>query len=177
LDVRPHELDVENQDAKDDDLAERPEDNVSPHERGDDGVASVVWLSLQKSIIWWFSGKGKGGEGIHNHVNPKKLDSGQWSNVGNSGSNEDSKHSDDVNSQLELQEFSDVVKDVSSEFNSGHDRSKVIIHKNDIASLLGNLGSGDSHGESNISLLKSWSIISSITSDSDNLSHFLESSN
>jgi len=137
----------------------------------------VVWLSVQEFFTWWLSGESKSGEGVHNHVYPEQLNSRQWSDLGDSRSNEDGEHSDNINSQLELQEFSNVVKDVSSELDGSHNRSEVVIHKNNVASFLRNLSSSDTHGKSDISLLKSWSIVSSITSYCNDLSEFLKSSN
>ena len=69
-----------------------------------------------------------------------------------------------------MQEFSNVIIDVSSVFQSNDDGTEVVIEKNNITSILGNIGTSDSHGKTDIGFGKSWSIIGTITCNSDNTS-------
>jgi hypothetical protein len=48
-------------------------ENVSPHKWAHYWGVFIVWLSLEDIISWWFSSESKGGECVHNKVNPKHL--------------------------------------------------------------------------------------------------------
>ena len=163
----------EHDDHKDNDLVDSVAENVSPHDGRNDKVVLLVWLSKENVIGWWFSGKGESAEGIHDQVNPEHLDGSKWGILEDDRSEENDEHGDDVNGELELQEFSYVVIDVSTVFQSNDDGTEVVIEKNNIASILGNIGTGDSHGKTDIGFGQSWSVIGTITCNSDNLSAVL----
>ena len=62
-----------------------------------------------------------------------------------------------------------VRVDGSSLLNCADNGRKVIISQNHVRCLLGDFGSVDSHGNSDVGLLQSGSIIDSVSSHSDNL--------
>lgn len=68
--------------------------------------------------LWHFSGKSEGSEGVHNQVDPEKLDSLEWSSLHESGAEEYSQEGVDIDGQLELEESLDVIEDVSSPLTS-----------------------------------------------------------
>ena len=56
---------------------------------------------------------------------------------------EDESDSDDVDSELELDEFGNRIVHVSAPHDGLHDTSKVVVCEDDIGSFLGDVGSGD----------------------------------
>lgn len=117
---------------------------------------------------WWLGSKGKSGEGVHDQVDPEHLYSVQWRFLGHDGTQEDNEHSDKVDGELELQEFSNIIVDISSVLKSNNNGGEVIIEKDDIAGALGDVSTSDTHSETDISLSQSWSIVGTITSYSNN---------
>ena len=82
-----------------------------------------------------------------------------------------------IYSQLKLKEFLNRLVDVSAPFDSLDNRSKIIVHDENISSRLGNLSPSNSHGKSNISLLQSRCVISTIASHSNNIPSLLKTNN
>jgi hypothetical protein len=68
----------EDNDDQNNDLINSMSEDISPHNFVHDGVIFVHWLSFKNVFSWWFSGKSKGGKGVHDKVNPKHLDGVQW---------------------------------------------------------------------------------------------------
>jgi len=163
----------EHNDHEHNDLVNSVAENVSPHDWGDDKVILLVWGSKEDFIGWWFSGKGESAEGIHDQVDPEHLDGSKRRILKDDGSEENDEHGDDVNRELELQEFSYVIIDVSSVFQSNDNGAEVIIEKDNITSVLSNISTSDTHGKTDIGFGKSRSVIGTITCNSDDLSTVL----
>ena len=125
---------------------------------------------VEESLVWWLGGKGQSGEGVHDHVNPEHLDSSKDSLLGLESRDEHNDDSDYVDGQLELEELSDGVINISSPHDSSDDGGEVIVQKDDISSLSGDLSTGVTHSESDIGSLESWGVIGSVTSDSNHVS-------
>ena len=51
--------------------------DVLDHFSGNNVFSLPIWWSLKKIIFWSFSSKSKRSKGVHNHVYPKELDSGE----------------------------------------------------------------------------------------------------
>lgn len=151
--------------------------DVFQHGFWDDVFISWVRLSVQKTFFRVFSGKSKRCKSVHDEVEPKKLNRSQYLCFKNCSSNKSTKNCNKIDSQLELNEFSDRIIDVSSPEHSFDNRWEVIINKSYSSSLSSNLSSSNSHSESNISFFKCRSIISSITSNSNNITSLSKSSN
>lgn len=134
-------------------------ENVSPHHLCHDRSIFVVGLSCQNIFLWRFSGKSKGSEGVHDQVHPEHLDSSQRRVLQNNRSKENNEHCSNIDRQLELKEFSDIIVDVSSVSESNDDRTEVVIKKDNIRSIFGNICSAYIHGETDISLCQSRSIV------------------
>ena len=64
---------LEHKDEQDDNLIDGLTNNVSPHDRVDDGVRLVGGLSKEDRVIGRFGSQGKGSEGVHDQVHPKHL--------------------------------------------------------------------------------------------------------
>jgi len=157
------------EDNKDDN---RLEDSLSKdmlnHSLGDDIFLLPVWWSLEELWLWWLSGESQGGKGVHDKVDPKKLDGSKWGFLEDQGSNQAGEEGNTVDRKLELEETSNVVIDISTPRAGLDDGSKVIILDDDIGCSMSNLGSWV-HGKTNIGLSESWSIIGTITSDSNDI--------
>lgn len=101
--------------------------DVSPHNWSDNLFIFILWLSIEDIISRWLGGKSKGTKSIHNQINPKHLNGIKWRISHNNWSEENDEHSTNVNSKLELQEFSNIIKYTSSVFKSNDNRGEVII--------------------------------------------------
>jgi hypothetical protein len=51
---------------------------------------------------------------------------------------------------------------------------KRVVHKDNVRRLLGNLGTGNAHGETNVGELECRTVVGTVASDTDNLAHRLE---
>lgn len=159
------------------DLEDRVTKDVSPHNFVDNLVALGGWLAEEDIIGWGLSSEGKGGKGVHDKVDPKHLHSVERSLLEDNRSEEYDEESDDVDSELELEELPHVVIDVTAVLDSDLDRAEVVVKKFDVGSIDSDFSSRDSHSETNVSTDQSWSIVCTITSDSDSLSETHESVN
>ena len=73
-------------------------------------------LSSKELVTWWLGSEGEGGKGVHDKVDPQHLNGVKGGFSQNGSSDEGHNEGDEVDGQLELQEFPDGVEDVSSPF-------------------------------------------------------------
>jgi hypothetical protein len=132
---------------------------VSLHNFSYDWRVLAIWLSQKNVLRWRFSGKSECSKSIHNKVDPKHLNSVQRRTFQNNRSKENNEHCSNIDRQLELKEFSDIIVDVSSVSESNDDRTEVVIKKDNIRSIFGNICTAYIHGETDISLCQSRSIV------------------
>ena len=76
-----------------------------------------------------------GSKGIHNEIDPQKLDDAEWGVTKGCSTNQNGKAAYYINTKLELQELSNVIKDISSPTCGFEDRTEVIVHQNDMRSV------------------------------------------
>ena len=110
----------EQKNEENDGLIDGMSENVSSHNTGNNWVVLLVWLSVQNSWGWWFGGKSKSGKGIHDKVDPKHLNGIEWSLFSDDGTCEYNTHGNEVYGKLKLEEFSDIVINISSVFQSNN---------------------------------------------------------
>jgi len=96
-------------------------ENVSPHHWEYEFVGFLLLLKLHGMRVRGFSGERNSSKGVHNHVDPEKLSNTERRVSEGSTSDQDNSEADNVNNKLELDELSDVVKDVSSPLSSSED--------------------------------------------------------
>jgi len=149
---------------------------VLDHLSGDDVLVSLIRRSVQQRFLRILSGEGKRGKRVHDEVDPKQLNGEERRLNKDAGTNESCDKSDDVDGELELEELSNVIVDVSSPHAGLHNGSEVVIHHNDVSCMFGHICPSYPHGEPYIGLLQGWGIISSIASDSNNISLLSKSS-
>jgi len=89
-------------DEEDDTLERSLTENVFDHSLVDDVFLLSVWWSLEKLSLWQFSSKSEGSKGVHDQVDPQKLDGSEWRVLQDDGSNKRDDESDNVDGQLEL---------------------------------------------------------------------------
>jgi hypothetical protein len=77
---------------------------------------------------------------------------------------------------LELQEFSNAVKDVSTVFNSSDDGAEIIIEEDDACGLFCYLGACDAHCKAYVCFFERWSIVGAVASHCDDVVELLEPS-
>lgn len=143
--------------------------DVFYHLSWNDILLLSVWGSHQQFWFWSLGCKSQGSKRIHDQVNPKKLNWREWTFYKGKGANETWEESDNVDTELELKESSNVVKNISSPWACLNNACKVIILDNNIGCCMSNLSSS-CHSKTNISFSEGWSIICTISSDSNNIS-------
>lgn len=157
------------EEEEDEELEEGLADDVSEHESGDQGLVLSVGDSVEELLGGELGGEGEGGEGIHDEVDPEELDGGERGLTEDAGGGEGDDEGDDVDGELELEELTDGVVDVSAPHDGLDDGGEVIIHQDDIGGVLGDGGTGDTHGEADVTLGEGRTIVGTITSDGDDL--------
>jgi hypothetical protein len=106
----------EDNDEKDDSLADALEEDVLSHFPGNNVLVPSVWWSLEELVSRFFSGECERSERVHDEIDPEELNSLKWGLPEDDGADEGSDEGDDVDCELELEEASDVVEDVSAPF-------------------------------------------------------------
>ena len=61
----------------------------------------------------------------------------------------------------------EVVKDETTFFDTIHDGGEVVIHENHVSRFLGNILTGDTHGDTDVTLLERRGVVDAITGDGD----------
>lgn len=131
---------------------------------------------MKEAIIRGIGGEGKGGQGVHDEVNPEELSSGEDGpgfRIGKGG-DEGEDNGADVDSELELKELSDTIIDLTTPSTGSDDGGEVIVHEDDVSGLLSHLGPGNTHGEADIGHLEGGGIICPIPGHGHDLPKALE---
>ena len=158
----------EHEDEKNDDLEDGLSKDVSPHDGVDDGIVLLLRLTVKDHLsVRRLSSEGKGGESVHDQVDPEHLGGSERRLAEHAGTGKDDEHSNNVDGKLELEELANTVEDVTSVNNTDQDGAEVVVHKLDITGVLGNISASNSHGETNIGSVKGGGIVGTVTSDSD----------
>ncbi|GMR34385.1 hypothetical protein PMAYCL1PPCAC_04580, partial [Pristionchus mayeri] len=76
-------------------------------------------------------------------IHPQHLHRLQWKVGDGAGADEGDRNRDDVDRELELQEFGDGVIDVAAPHHGLDDGGEVVVGEDDVRSLLGDVGSSD----------------------------------
>lgn len=108
--ARAGEEDGQNDDCLEDGLAE----NVLNHLSGDDVFLLSIWWPHKQLWLRCLGGECEGSKGVHDEVDPEKLDGGKWTLLEYQGADEAGEEGDYVDGQLELEESSNVVINISA---------------------------------------------------------------
>lgn len=155
------------EDESDNDLVESLTEDHHPHLSRDERRSLAVGLALEYLGGGGIGSEGKSGEGVHDEVDPEKLNGGKNRLLifRRDGGNVGDDDGGDVDGELELskgesqwraksegapegahlKELLNRVVDAASPHDGRDDASEVVVHKNDIGSLLGDLGSSNTH--------------------------------
>lgn len=167
-------ISVEEEEEQAEGLPEGLTEDVLNHLTGHDVIVSVLRGSFEESWCGEFSGQSKGCKRVHDEVDPEELDGFKRGLFNNAGSDEGHDKSSNIDSELEHEETLDVVVDGTTPHGGLNDGGKVVVKDLDIAGFLGNIGSGDAHGEADVGLGERGGVIGSITSHSDDVFHLTE---
>ncbi len=164
---------IKDENEENSNLVDGLSDNMLKHDRGDDVVRFLIRRFIEKFFSGGFGGKGKSGQTVHDEVDPQHLNSRKNGFVKNNGSNESGNDSNNINSQLEHNEFSNGIVDISAPFNSLNNGSKIIVHDQNGGGLFGNFSSRYVHGQANTCFTEGRSVICAVASDRNNIVTFL----
>ena len=171
-----HVLAAEEEDEKHNHLVKRHPNDVLGHLSRHNEVCLALGRALEEVRLGELSGESQRGQRIHDHVDPEKLNGLQRGLFQENGTDDGENQRVDVDGELELQETLDVIVNVSSPRGSLDHRSETVVHNDDIGGSLAHISSSHTHAEADIGLGKGWRVISSITSDSDDLTNVSEAS-
>jgi len=152
-----HEGAGEKHDEHDNNLVDALRKNCAHHRFGDNSVSGLNTFGTD-IFSGVFSGESDGGEDIHDQVDPEELHNAERSVAKEKSGNEDKGQAGEVDSHLELNEFTNVVLNVATPFDGGNDGEEVIIHEDNIGVILGSGAAILTHGETNIGLGESASV-------------------
>ena len=129
--IKPHWTAVQN-DNQDNELVHTVSANKQQHSPGDQWLLPAIWLPLEEFVCWLFSSESKTSKRVHDEVDPEQLD-GTKRCVADSERAEENKHySNNIDCQLELEEFRDRVVDIATPLDSLDYAGKVVISENNI---------------------------------------------
>mmetsp|Transcript_38472 Transcript_38472/g.121187 ORF Transcript_38472/g.121187 Transcript_38472/m.121187 type:complete len:277 (-) Transcript_38472:1928-2758(-) len=161
--IRTNVANPKDKDAQDDELPNRVAEEGPEHVRRQQRLRARIRLAVQQVRARILSCKSERGKRIHNHVDPEQLNHVERTLCQDGSSGHSYRTSREVDCELELQEFADIVIHTSTPFHRLHDRCKVIIQDNDICSILRYLSSSNAHCKAHICFLQRRSIIGSIS--------------
>lgn len=112
--IEEHQATEVHQNDHDNNLIESLPENLSPHFRQNHFVVSAD--STGGYFIWfiWLCANGNSSQDVHDKVGPQHLNDVQWLTAQCSSTQNGDRTEDDVDSHLELEEFSGIIKDRSS---------------------------------------------------------------
>ena len=158
---------VDEKDHQNDKLIKSLAKDVSPHDSVNDLLGLAGRLAIHKGIMGWLSSKCEGSKSIHNEVNPEHLDGSERWILEDHGTSEDNDQGGNIDCELELEELPDVIEDVPSILDSNLNRAEVIIGEDNISCALSYIGASNSHCKANVSSVQSWSIIGTVSGNSN----------
>ena len=141
-----------------------------------DSILRITRLALHNA---WFSLLGshsKRRQRVGNQVNPQKV-SRLKNSKANQRCNKDGNNLCKVGTQEELDALTNVVVDAPSLFAGANDGGKVIVSQNHICNALGNVGTSNTHTNTNISAFDGRSVVNAVTRHSCNHALFAPSIN
>lgn len=162
-------MSIKDENEENSDLVDGLSDNVLKHDRGDNVVRFLIRRFIEEFFGGGFGGKGKSGKTVHDKVNPQHLNSRKNGFVENNGSNESGNDSNNIDSQLEHNEFPNGIVNISSPLDSLDNGSKIIVHDQNGGGLFGNFSSRYVHGQANTCFTEGRSVICAITSDRNDI--------
>mmetsp|Transcript_31119 Transcript_31119/g.61680 ORF Transcript_31119/g.61680 Transcript_31119/m.61680 type:complete len:291 (+) Transcript_31119:533-1405(+) len=160
----------EKQNEKENKLVGTLEQDIPPHGLADQRGISQVRLAKEEDGSGLLSTESEGSHGVHDKVHPKHHDGVEGRGEASDTADEDEQKSDDVHGELELEEPTDVVVDAATPEDGADDGTELVVGDDDVAGVLGNLGSGDTHTEADIAGLEGGGVVGSVPCDADDLS-------
>lgn len=146
----------------------------SGHEFSGDHVFSLFsGGSDHDTEFSFFGGEGDGGDNIGTDTDTEHEESGDGEWESDDEESEEGNKLGDVGGQGVHDRLLQVIEDSSTFFNTEDNSSEIITQQDHISGILSDIGTGDTHGNTDIGLLDSWGVIDTITCDGDNVSLFL----
>lgn len=112
-------------------MPETLEDDEFPHLSSDQTFSLGVGFSLEEFVAGRFGGESEGGKSVHDKVDPQHLNGVERRFSQDGTTNKGHNKSHEVDGQLELQEFSDRVENISSPLHGSHNGAEVVVEKDD----------------------------------------------
>ena len=155
----------------DDDLVTSLTEDHLDHVDVEQGSGGLFGLPVERPLGSRVGSEGEGGESVHDQVDPQELHGGQdrLFLVRGDGGDKGQDDGGNVDRELELQELSDRVVDTSTPLDGEGQRGERVVHDDNVGSLLGDLGTRDTHGETNVGSLEGRGVVGSVTSDTDDV--------
>ena len=129
----------------------------------------ISWITFHDIIFSLFIGQWDSWEQISTQIDTENGDGTQWEWNWEAHKDEERSNFWDIRCQGICDGLFQVIENKTTFFDTSDDWSKVVIQQDHISCLLGDIGTGNTHSNTNISFLEGWGIVNTITSDGDNL--------
>ncbi|KAG5463349.1 MAG: hypothetical protein BJ554DRAFT_8288, partial [Olpidium bornovanus] len=144
----------------------------------DEGLLLRVYrrAGQELGLVGLVGGEGESAQGVHEKVDPEQLHGGE---DGLAGRVDDRRHQGeqdggDVDGELEHQELADALGHGTAPDERGHDGHEVVVQKDDRGGLLGDAGSRDAHGKTDVGRLEGRAVVSAVSRNRDGLAEALQ---
>lgn len=124
----------------------------------------------------WLGSEGNGAENVHDQVCPEHLHDIQWGMADGCASQNCNEANDNINGNLELQEFPAVVVEGSAPLDRSVDGVEIVIQNNKIRVILGNVTTR-SHAQSDVSLFERLGVSDAVSGHSNEASSIFDALN
>ena len=155
---------------EDDDLVDRLSEDHLDRVGGEEFRSTGIWFPIQQRYRGGVGSEGESSEGVHD-IDPEQLngsENGFLLGRGDGGDKGDNDGSD-VCRNLELQELTNSIVYATTPHDGLDDRSRVVVHEDDIRSLFGGLSTGSTHRKPDVGSFECGTIIRTVTHNADNL--------
>lgn len=140
----------------------------------DRSLSADSWAAFVFAV--WLGSDSNGAKNIHDQVCPEHLHDIQWRVADGSASENRDEADDDVDGNLELQEFPTIVVEGSAPFDRSVNGVEIVIQNNKVGVVLGNVATR-SHAQSNIGLSERLGIGDAVSGHSNKTTSILDGLN
>mmetsp|Transcript_23372 Transcript_23372/g.54621 ORF Transcript_23372/g.54621 Transcript_23372/m.54621 type:complete len:201 (+) Transcript_23372:1136-1738(+) len=119
------------------DLQTRVKNHVAEHRRRKKGPVAAVGLAVEELLGGTLSRQRQRRERVHDEINPQQVDGLERRLLQHAGAQHSDHNRRKIHCQLEHKELADVIVDRASPHHCFDDRAEVVVHQDDIRSLLG----------------------------------------
>ena len=159
---------------EDDELEESLAENEPPHDGPDEEGFLAERAALKEHVGRVLGREGERCKGVHDHVDPEELHSGERNLKSGERSDERDDEGSHIDCDLELHKLADVVVDGPAPLDGHDDRRETVVENHNVSGTLCNLSPRNVHREADVCSLEGRGVVGPVTRRADDLSLLLE---